>query len=37
MEVEIKMLLSEYEKDEREEEIIFKELLKKYHTENSKK
>ena len=31
------MLLSEYEKDEREEEIIFKELLKKYHTENSKK
>ena len=37
MEVEIKMLLSEHEKDEREEEIIFKELLKKYHTENSKK
>ena len=33
MEVEIKMLLSEYEKDEREEEIIFKELLKKKHTE----
>ena len=31
------MQLSEYEKDEREEEIIFKELLKKYHTENSKK
>ena len=31
------MLLSEHEKDEREEEIIFKELLKKYHTENSKK
>ena len=31
------MLLSEYEKDEKEEEIIFKELLKKYHTENSKK
>ena len=40
MEVEIKMLLSEYgkeEREEREEEIFFKELLKKYHTENSKK
>ena len=34
------MQLSEYGKEEREkreEEIIFKELLKKYHTENSKK
>ena len=34
MEVKIKMQLSEYEKDEKEEEIIFKELLKIYNTEN---